>query len=212
MKLKDQDWSWIMWHGFVAAALALLFFVSGCSSSSPKLTDDPLKAHILNRRAHHIERMAPQIGIPVDVAMRTRVTDIHLCPEQERNGDGSYSCDKGCIQIDGCAHAWCRPTVDQGTVEYLYVQPVVADPIIAHEKMHELLDHYGIGGHPKWVTVTRLDNGEQLKFSPAKVIGGRWPYAPVNVLLPQSMEIGLEWGNDFDCGVPDETFIDGAGI
>lgn len=186
-----------------ALALAIGALLTGCSSSKPKLTDDPLRAHILNRREHHIRRMAPEIGIPVDRALQTRVTQIYLCPEEGRSGDGSWACDKSCVQTPSCVHAWCSTSFGASTVEYLYITPLIEDGCIAHETLHELLViFYGVTGHPASVTVNRIDNGKKITFRPANVADWRWP---------SIFGVTRDWGTDYRCG-SELILMDGAGI
>jgi hypothetical protein len=168
-------------------------------------SDDSIRGWIMAIRERELTRMAPLVGVPVETLLKTEVKKIHLCQETNRSKDGSYSCDEACTK-SGCVHAWFLGRFMVYSCEYLFVIPNIAEPIIAHEAMHEILViHYNIGGHPESVTVNRLDNGRKLTFKPRDVIQGRWPMSPVKLFASDA------WSDDLKCG-HDETFIGGGGI
>lgn len=189
----------------------LAVFAAGCSSSSHNSGGDSgLSGHIMSRREIEIRRQAPAIGIDVNKALSTKVADIHLCPETGSNSEGSFTCDKACTGTE-CVHAWMQGAMGSRSVEYLFATPNIADGCIAHEVHHELIVvWYGIHGHPKRSTVTRLDNGSKLVIDHAGVIGWRWP-SLVNWAIPKAYEIESDWQGDLKCG-SDEVLVDGAGI
>lgn len=190
--------------------LALLTTV-GCSSSNPPATESPeddTTRSILETRDTELLRMGRAIGIPDKLLLKTRVSNILLCQETGSNGDGSYSCDDECTQVQSCVHAWMLGQFQVYSVEYMFTIPSITRGTKSHEIMHELLViHYNVGGHPESVTITRLDNGQPMTFKPAQIIGSRWALVPdwaVGTFAPN-------WSNDIKCGVS-EVFEAGAGI
>lgn len=188
---------------------------SGCSVfRGDRDRDEPadeVRRHILERRDIEIRRQAPAMGIPLDQALLTRVSRIHLCAETDRNGDGSISCNRDCTGTE-CVHAWFRGAAGSRSAEYLFVTPIINDGVIAHEVHHELLViHYGIFGHPRESVITRIDNGKSQRINHASIIGWRWP-SLVNWALPKAWEITPAWGEDLQCGSDELLLIDGAGI
>lgn len=187
------------WLAVVLAAASI-----GCSSnkggSKPPSGGD-LTDRIKAVRVEQIKRQAPQVGVPVDLALAMNSVQVKLCPQTGSSGDGSFTCDGGCSEVGtDCVHAWCLTGQGSRNVRYMFAEPTVLDGCIAHEIHHELIIRfYGIGGHPAKSTVTRIDNGKPLTITHQGVIGWRWP-ALVNWALPASAEIASTNWDGVKCG------------
>ena len=168
-------------------------------------------------RIKAIQDMAPRIGIPVEKALKGKAA-FKRCDATGTNGDGPYIDGKknDCAEITGSVHAWCIPDFG-GYTRYMFAviktskSPSLDVKVwcVRHEVMHELLDAYGLTGHPLKVTVKRMDNGKSITFKPGEIINGRWPSA-VNVFLPDGMEVGTDWPGL--CGHDEIMRGDGEGI
>lgn len=157
---------------------------------------------IAAQRVAAMRDLAPKIGVNADDALRV-ASRIETCNEAGRNGDGSYVCGECSALGDAdCVHGAFWGVLGARSVRYLFAVPDLRDGTVRHEVMHELLVvHYGVGGHPSRVTITRKTDGQQQTFSPGAVIGWRWP-SLVNWALPQSREIESDWG-DINCHIGD---------
>lgn len=185
-------------HNVVIAFLLVVLCVNvNAMGKRNKQSSD--EARFYAKRIEEIKRQAPQMGIPVDEALKVKAR-VRFCPEQGRNKDGSWVCGDCPETGEACVHGWFRGYKGAKHVEYLFAVPDLKDGTIAHEVHHELLIvWYGITGHPKRSTVTRIDTGQKLTLKHAEIIGWRWPKL-VNWALPQAIEIESNWDADIQCG------------
>lgn len=201
-----------------ATTLALsLLSTTAYAMGSKQSKPEGVQAWLASERVKAINDMAPRIGLDPKAILKSS-GEFKPCEHTGTNGDGPYvdGSKTACPEIRSSVHAWCIPNPN-GRVRYMFA--IVSNSIkasrevrpwcVRHEVFHELLAHYGIGGHPLKVTITRKDNGKHQTVKPAEIINGRWP-SMVNVLIPEGMEDNAEWV-DLKCGT-DEILMDGAGI
>jgi hypothetical protein len=201
-----------------------LFLILFCIAStayaggSKKHNPSGIEAWLAGQRVEAINDMAPKIGLDPKTVLRSSST-FKPCEHTGQNSDGPYvdGSKTACPEIRDSVHAWCIPNPG-ARVRYMFaivgasknVSKEVRLWCIRHEVMHELLAHYGIGGHPLKVTLTRKDNGKSQTFKPAEIINGRWP-SMVNAFIPEGMERQDEWA-DAACGTEEVMLGDGEGI
>lgn len=197
--------------------IALLVATSVYAGGSKKNNPSSIETWLAGQRVEAINDMAPRIGLDPKAILKSS-GQFKACEHTGINNDGPYvdGSKTDCPEIRDSVHAWCIPNPN-GRVRYMFaivgksekVSREVKTWCVRHEVFHELLAHYGIGGHPLKVTVKRKDNGKQQTIKPAEIINGRWPL--INMLIPESMENNEEW-LDIMCGTDSMKLIDGAGI
>ncbi len=197
---------------------SILIASSAWAGGSKKSNPSSVQAWLANQRKAAIEDMAPKIGL--DPAPILKVgANFKACEHDGLSKDFGPWVDGAineCAEVDDKVHAWCMPS--KRITRYMFAtvgsskasskEIVVA--CVRHEVMHELLNWYGIGGHPLKVSIKRQDNGKSQTFKPAEIIGGRWP-SMVNVFVPESMESQTDW-LEFPCGSEEIMRGDGEGI
>lgn len=202
--------------------LVVLLIVVACTTAhaggSKKNNPSTVEAWLAGQRVAAINDMAPRIGLDPKAVLRSSGA-FKPCEHTGRNNDGPYvdGSKTDCPETKSSVHAWCMPNPG-GRVRYMFAivgqskspSKDVLVWCVRHEVFHELLAHYGIGGHPLKVTIKRKDNGKAQTFKPAEIINGRWP-SMVNVLIPESAESQDEWA-DAACGTEEIMRGDGAGI
>lgn len=198
--------------------LALLLATNAQAMGRKSSKPEGVQAWLAAERVKAINDMAPRIGLNPSAILKSS-GDFKPCEHTGINGDGPYvdGSKTSCPEIRSSVHAWCIPNPG-GRVRYMFaIVGASKSPskdvlvwCVRHEVFHELLAHYGVGGHPLKVTFTRKDNGKQQTVKPAEIINGRWP-SMVNVLIPESMENNAEWV-DLKCGTDEIMRGDGEGI
>lgn len=199
-------------------ALSLLS-TTAHAGGSKKNNPSGVQAWLAQQRVEAVNDMAPKIGLDPKAVLRVKATfktceHTGIAPDFGPYVDGSKS---DCAEVKAVIHAWCIPNI-RGVVRYMFA--IVSKAVeaakkivvacVRHEVMHELLEHYGVSGHPLKVTIVRKDNGRQQTFKPAEIIRGRWP-SMVNIFKPESFESQANWF-DFECGYDHVVRGDGEDI
>ena len=199
--------------------IALLFVADAHAMGSKRSKPSSTQSWLSDARRDAVMEMAPKIGLDPQVVLKARV-DFKLC---EHDGvsdpfgpwvDGAIN---PCPQISSKVHAWCIP----GTSFVRYMFAIIGrltdaakgiiTACVRHEVLHELLEYYGITGHPKKVTIVRTDNGQQMTFYPHDICRTRWPAIVADVFTPKESESQDEW-QDFPCGTEEVMRGNGEGI
>lgn len=196
----------------ILIAFLLISNAHAMGSKKPKKSD--LEQKIRDRITTATERMAPDMGIPVDLAKRITIRSIKLCPETGRDPNyGSFTADQNCSEADSSVHAWNMTSWNaaskRGWADYMFATPDVKMGCVDHEDMHKLLRMYEIGGHPKRVTVKRLTDGKEVTLDIPAIVKWRWP--SVVFWDAGGSDTNHPWGDGVKCG-SEEVLIDGAGI
>lgn len=194
--------------------ILLVALVCGCSSTGGNKPVNELETTIRSRESQATDRMADDMGIPREVARAVVCRGVKQCPETGRDKSyGSWTDDARCSETPDPVHAWNITNYDpvrrRGVADYMFAVPDVKMGCVDHETMHKLLRVYGVGGHPKSVTVNRLTDGKRVTLDIPAIVKWRWP----SLVLwdTAGTDTNHPWGDGIKCGTG-ETFTDGAGI
>lgn len=194
--------------------LALLLATDAEAMGSKKKKAPDLEQTIRARITTATERMAPDMGIPVELAKRITIRSIKLCPETGRDPNyGSFTADANCSETESSVHAWnmtsWNASTKRGWADYMFATPDVKMGCVDHEDMHKLLRMYGIGGHPKKVTIKRMTDGKEVTLDIPAIVKWRWP--SIVIWDAGGSDTNHPWGDGVKCG-EGEVFTDGLGI